>query len=124
MELFLDTKLKTTNCIDKLALMIFFMPILEAKSENRAAKAIERLKSFLYEKFKRGITLKEEISLLEGCRNYLMSDPGTNERAKSMNYLFGLKFMNDSTMADTDKNNFKVPTADTDKNNFMDRQQK
>lgn len=93
MNTFIDYDLKTPFGIDKLKVMVMFMPILESKSEDQASKAIAKLKSFLVQQLKRGITPQEELDLLTGCRNWCITDAGTNERMKSMNYLFELKFL-------------------------------
>lgn len=93
---FMDfSDLKTKQGIDKVMLILFFIPVLEAKSSKVCGKAIIRLKLFLVQQLKRGISDKEEVALLEGCKKYIMSDAATNERTESMNYLFELKFLND-----------------------------
>lgn len=95
MDTIIDTSMKTKHGIDKLNLMLFFMPVLDAGSGNQLNKAMDKLKSFLVEKLKRGITAEENISLLQGCLDYTKSDAGTPERFAAMNYLFELKFLKD-----------------------------
>lgn len=96
METFFDKELKTKNFgFDKLATMLFFIPVLEASSEKKLKKAFARLKSFLVQQLQRGITIQEDIDLMKGCQNWIMSDPGTNERFEAMDYLFDLQFLND-----------------------------
>jgi len=89
----------TKHGIDKLQLMVVFMPLLCCGDENDAKDSdkidihIDKIKLFLAENLKREITTREYINLLKGCRNYVISEPGTNERSASMKYLFELDFL-------------------------------
>lgn len=89
----LDKELKTKHGIDKLKIMLYFIQILEEKSTKKIRKHSNRLKSFICQQLKRGITPQEEIGLWEGVCNYIKSEPQTKERATAMEYLFELKFL-------------------------------
>lgn len=89
-----DMELTTKQGVDKLRLMLHCMSVIEFKSEKQTTKAIDKLKSFLVQQLKRGITPQENIDLLEAIRQYIISDPETNERTSAMNNLFNLKFIN------------------------------
>lgn len=78
--------------IEPLDMMIRFMFVIESNPRD-AKQSLNKIKSYLVEKLKRGITPKENIDLLEGILNYLQSEPATNEREVAMKYLFGLKFL-------------------------------
>lgn len=78
--------------IDQLYLTIKLMPVLTAKADN-IKKELNKFKSYLVCKLKRGITYKEETNIIQGIYNYVKSDAGTYERMESMNYLFNLKFL-------------------------------
>ncbi len=88
-------ELTTKFGIDRLRLMLFFMPLLEANSSKKADRTLNRLKSFLVQQIKRGITAKENLDLLQGCYEWVKSDAQTNERLKAMDYLFDLEFLSD-----------------------------
>jgi hypothetical protein len=85
---------KTKHGIDKLDIMVHFLPVIES-SGRKAKNNFTRFKSFLCEKLKRGITAVEEKNLLEGIVKYLQSEQATNARTEAMDYLFDLKFLND-----------------------------
>jgi hypothetical protein len=89
-----DFDLTTKYGIDRTKLMIRFIPIIEAKTEKAIDREINKMKSFLVQQIKRGITPQENIALLEGVRNYIISDSATNERMAAMKYLFNLDFIN------------------------------
>lgn len=88
-----DFDLTTKYGIDRTKLMIRFIPVIEAKTEKEIDKQLNRLKSYLVQQLKRGITPQENIALLEGIRNYIISDSATNERMAAMEYLFNLDFI-------------------------------
>lgn len=93
MSEFLNGVPHTKHGIDKLELMIKFMPVVEARGSRQINKSLDKLKSFLVEKLKRGITPQENIDLLQGCLDYTRSYAATTERTKAMNYLFNLEFI-------------------------------
>ena len=78
--------------IETLEVMVRFLSVLEAKA-SKGKSEINRFKSFLIKKLKRGLTQQEEIHLLEGIVKYLQSDAATDERAEAMIYLFNLNFL-------------------------------
>lgn len=88
----LELEIKTIHGISKLDIIIRFISVIEA-TPGTAGFRLNRFKSFLVEKFKRGITPTENANLAQGILNYIQSDPGTNERMNAMNYLFELKFL-------------------------------
>lgn len=96
MDKFFDQQMKTKHGVDKTDLMIRFMPVLEARGSRKLRNSFNRLKSFICQQIKRGITPQEDIRLSEGILKYVQSDPGTNERFQAMDYLFELKFLEDT----------------------------
>ncbi len=90
-----DFPQKTKQGLDTLDVMLLFIPIIESRSFNKANKDIDKLKSWLVEKLKRGITPQENINLLQGLLEYVRSEPMTNEREKAMKYLFEAEFLED-----------------------------
>ena len=84
---------KTKFGIDQLDVAIMLLPIIESRGNHQASKALNRFKSFLVQKLKRGITSTEEINLMQGLLDYVRSEPGTNERMKAINYLNELEFL-------------------------------
>lgn len=93
-QLFSEMMEQTTkHGIDKMDLMIKFIPILNPE-EGKEQEFLSGLKSFLSEKLKRELTPQEEIALLEGILKYLQSEPATNERRNAMKYLFETNFLN------------------------------
>lgn len=98
--MFTDLETKNKFGIDKLELMIEFMGImtvgdnpLDDISDQKIEALLLKLKTFLEQKIKRDFTSKEYIDLMEGLVNYTASDPGTNERINSLEYLFNLDFI-------------------------------
>lgn len=87
-----DLELKTKHGIDKLEIMVNLISVIEAKP-SKCKQELNRFKSFLVEKLKRGLTPQEEIAFMEGMVKYIQSDEATNERLNSMNYLFNLEFL-------------------------------
>jgi hypothetical protein len=87
---YLNLEAERKHGIDKLDILIHFMPLLEG---NKVEKNFNRLKSYIVSQIKRGITKQEEVNLMEGIVKYVQSEPGTNERMKSMIYLFNLEFL-------------------------------
>ena len=85
-----DQDRTTKHGIDKLELMVEFISIIQGK---KAKKDYNRFKSWLVEKLQRGLTLGEEERLLEGIVAYIQSEVATNERAKSMRFLFDTEFL-------------------------------
>lgn len=79
--------------LDKLRLMIRFIPVIECTERGNLDKELNKLKSYLVSQIKRGTTPQEEINLLQGFRNYFNSEPGSNDRTTAMDYLFDLKFL-------------------------------
>lgn len=88
----MNLDLTTKYGIDKTKLMVRFIPVIEATTEKKIDKGLNKLKSFLVQQIKRGITPQENLALLE-IRNYIISDSGTNERMDAIEYLFNLKFI-------------------------------
>lgn len=80
--------------VDSLDVMIKFIPIWESKNHK---SAYNKLKSFLCQRIKRGITKEEEVNLLQGIGNYINSKPATQERTEAMKYLFNLKFLSNES---------------------------
>lgn len=78
--------------LDKLAVMLHFMPVLHSDGYS-IEKELNKLKSFIVSQIKRGTTPKEELNLMQGILDYVKSEPGSNERTTSMDYLFDLKFL-------------------------------
>ena len=98
--MFTDTERKTKFGIDKLSLMIAFMPVLDIDSDSKDWKeklneSIDELKSFLSTNIKRDLTETEHVNMLKGLKDYACSDSATNERMKAMEYLFNLEFINE-----------------------------
>lgn len=89
----MNLDLTTKYGIDKTRLMLRFIPVIHATTEKKIDKGLNKLKSFLVQQIKRGITPQENLALLEGIRNYIISDSGTNERMDAIDYLFNLKFI-------------------------------
>ncbi|MBE9490843.1 MAG: hypothetical protein IMY67_11155 [Bacteroidetes bacterium] len=92
MDLF-EKELKTKYGIDKLDLMVRLMPVIQPDNTKKLANKYNSFKSWLVEKLQRGLSKNEEAGLLEGIVAYIQSKAATNERLKSMNYLFELKFL-------------------------------
>lgn len=90
----IDMDSTTKHGYDKLDIVMHFMPLLNCdKSANKLKSEYNRFKSYLVFLIKRGVTNDEEIKLNEGIIAYVKSDPGTDDRMKAMNYLFGLEFI-------------------------------
>lgn len=85
----LSTQKKTRHGIDRFLLMLKFIEVIEGKSKT----GFIRLKSFIVQQIKRGITRQEEEDLLNGILRYIRSEPSTTEREEAMKYLFGAEFM-------------------------------
>lgn len=96
MENIFIEELTTKNGIDKLELMVKFMPLLITpnESEKKIKNNYNSLKSFLVSQLNRGISLSEEDNLLSGIVDYLETKEATPERMKAMEYLFNLEFIN------------------------------
>lgn len=84
----------TKHGLDKLELMVRFISVIEADA-SKGKKEFTRMKSWLVEKLKRGLTPQENIALAEGILKYLQSEPMTDERTEAMKYLFDANFLND-----------------------------
>ena len=84
---------KTKHGIDKLKLMLYFMRVVESKGSKQLRSSFTRLKSFICQQIKRGITPHEELNLNQAILDYIKADGGTNERLASMDYLFDSKFL-------------------------------
>lgn len=78
--------------IDKLELMVSILNLLDSE-ENYFDKNLQNLKDLITSKARRAITSEEEINLLEGLKKHLHSEPGSNERTESMQYLFEVEFL-------------------------------
>ncbi len=89
----MDMELETPHGIDKCRLMLICMPLLDAKGSTVMDKRLANLKSFIVQQIGRGTTKEEELCMLEALKNYVVSDPQTNERAEAMDYLFNAKFI-------------------------------
>lgn len=89
-----DLEPKTKNGLDKLELMVRFISVIEAEA-SKGKTEFTRMKSWLVQQLKRGLTPQEEIALAEGILKYLQSEPMTNERTDAMQFLFEAKFLND-----------------------------
>lgn len=79
--------------IEPLDIMLKFIDVVESKN----GKPLNRFKSFLVCKIKRGISIKEEIALHEAFLKYIESDAGTKERMDSMKTIFALEFLEKKT---------------------------
>lgn len=90
-----DTETKTKFGIEKVNLMLKVIEVVESRGNDKLRKSIDRLKSFLVQQMQRGLTRNEEIGLLQALRDYSRSEPATDERAKSMERLFDLEFIDE-----------------------------
>jgi hypothetical protein len=90
-----DIETETKFGIDKLELMCKFMKILaiEEVDEVKINSSLLDIKTFLAEKIKRELTGEEYLNMLQGIHDYMASDPATNERINSINYLLNLDFV-------------------------------
>lgn len=82
----------TKHGINRLDFMIKMLQILEARPSKMKSN-FNKLKSFLVQQLKRGITVQEELKLSQGIADYIISDPATNERSQSMEFLFNCEFL-------------------------------
>ena len=87
-----DQERTTKHGINKLELMAEFISVIEGK---KVESNYNRFKSWLVEKLQRGLTLGEEERLLKGIVAYIQSEVATNERTKTMNFLFNTEFLED-----------------------------
>ena len=90
---YFDELLRTKHGIDKTLLMLNIMRVVESKSGKQCGSAFDKLKSFICEQIKRGLSAQEDLNLRQGICNYINTDPQTNERSKAMEYLFEAKFI-------------------------------
>lgn len=79
--------------IDGLELMIEIINVIESKSSKELDESISRLHSFICQQIKRSLSEKEKLNILQSINNYVQSEPITDERSKSMEYLFSAKFL-------------------------------
>lgn len=89
-----DLETETRQGINKLELMLCFIPLLMADDTNDYGEKIAKVFDFLEEKLNRKITPEEKQKMLIGVKNYVLSEAGTNERINATNYLFNLEFIN------------------------------
>jgi hypothetical protein len=100
----MNETLTTNGGLDKLEVTILFLPILTSDGEDldEVKKDIDKLIKFLSDGFKREITPEERIAMLEGCKNYVNTEPATNERYAAMEYLFNLKFLSETKIGEAE----------------------
>jgi hypothetical protein len=100
-----DLETKTKFGIDKLDIVTGLLPVINATTKKTINYELNLFMGFLKVKIKRDISPQENINLLHGITDYVMSEPQTNERSKAMNYLFNLDFLADPETKDNLESN-------------------
>jgi len=86
---------KTKHGLNKFSMMVKFILVFESKSSDEFDKKFTELKTWLATNLNKRISDQEELNIIEGIKNYTLSEPNTNDRMDSLKYLFKAEFLID-----------------------------